>query len=182
MPRVFDDTQPNLRDIVKEAIADGSVLPFGQRPGSLGVSKVAEQGCPRAGIAIQFRVRNRREVSLSRILLCPVFGRRRDAPNISRLVERQSEEPKLFVLSHRDAIHHARADAPDCWKPLQEHRRPNCQRLTEADCAPLGVYQNHQACVGKRFRRIRADESNWNLARNSSAPSAPSFLFVRTHI
>ena len=118
VPRVFDDTQPNLRDIVKEAIADGSVLLFGQRPGSLGVSKVAEQGCPRAGIAIQFRMRNRREVSLSRVLLRPVFGRRRDAPNISRLVERQSEEPKLFVLSHRDAIHHARADAPACWKPL----------------------------------------------------------------
>jgi len=34
MPRVFDDTQANPRDIVKEAIVDGSVLIFGQRPGS----------------------------------------------------------------------------------------------------------------------------------------------------
>jgi len=49
MPRVFDDTQANPRDIVKEAIVDGSVLIFGQRPGSRGARKsrrkdVTEQG------------------------------------------------------------------------------------------------------------------------------------------
>jgi hypothetical protein len=49
MPRVFDDTQANPRDIVKEAIVDGSVLILGQRPGSLGARKsrrkaVTEQG------------------------------------------------------------------------------------------------------------------------------------------
>jgi hypothetical protein len=47
---------------------------------------------------------------------------------------------------------------------------------------PPRVYQNHQTCVGKRLSRIRTDESNPNLASNSSAPSVPSFVFGRTPI
>jgi hypothetical protein len=61
---------------------------------------------------------NLREMCLFGVLLRPVFRRRLDAPNIARLIERQSEEPKLFILSRRNAIHHARAGAPACWKSL----------------------------------------------------------------
>ena len=59
------------------------------------------------------------------------------------------------------------------WKSLQAHCRPNCQRLTESNCTSLRVYQNHQACFGKRLSRILADESNRDLARNSSTAADP---------
>lgn len=54
MPRVFDDTQPNLRDIVKEAMADCSVLLFGQRPGSLGARKSRSKAVPEQGSLFNF--------------------------------------------------------------------------------------------------------------------------------
>jgi hypothetical protein len=54
MPTVFDDTQANPRDIVKEAIADGSVLIFGQRPGSLGARKARSKAVPEQGSLFNF--------------------------------------------------------------------------------------------------------------------------------
>ena len=54
VPRVFDDTQPNLRDIIKEAIADGSVLLFGQRPGSQGARKSRSKAVPEQGSLFNF--------------------------------------------------------------------------------------------------------------------------------
>ena len=54
MPREFDDTQADLRDILSEARADGSILIFGQRPGSLGGRKPRNKTVPEQGSLFNF--------------------------------------------------------------------------------------------------------------------------------
>ena len=39
------------------------------------------------------------------LLSRPIFGRRLDAPYIARLIQRQSEQPKLLILSDQDTVY-----------------------------------------------------------------------------
>lgn len=96
-----------------------------------------------------------------------------DAPNIARLVERQSQQPELL---NRYAVYYPSGDHGSGGKTLQLDYSPNFQWTTEARCASLWIYEVRLTWFGKRMSRIQAGKCDRNLETNSSA--APGRLLV----
>jgi hypothetical protein len=112
----------------------------------------------------------------------PVRRRRWDAPYIIRLLERQPQEPKFLVWPHRNTVYCPRSYVGAYGKALQAHRHPNFQATSEPYSASLGIHQDDEASVGKGLSRIEAGKRDRNLARNSSAATAPRLFGYRSHI
>ena len=108
--------------------------------------------------------------------------RRLDAPYITLLIERQPQQPELFVLSQGNTVHYPSSNVSAYGKALQAHRHSNFQGTREPYRASLGIHQDYQACAGKRLGRTEACESDRDLARNSSTPAEATFLVCGTHI
>ena len=117
-----------------------------------------------------------KEVGLLDALLRPVFGWRLDAPYIARLIERQSQQPDLFVLSQGNTVHYPRIGACHDGKSLQTHYGPNRERTGEPHCTSLGIHQNDQARFRECVCRIEAGESSGNC-KGFEYPGGPQLSF-----
>jgi hypothetical protein len=86
----------------------------------------------------------------------PVIRRRLNAPYITRLIERQPQQPELFVLSQGNTVHYPSSNVSAYGKALQAHLHPNFQGTREPYRTSLGIHQDDQASVGKGLSRIEA--------------------------
>lgn len=118
----------------------------------------------------------RRQARLLSALLRPVFRRRLDAPYIARLIQHQSEKPKLLIRVDRDAVDYPRGDGGSARKTLQ----PNCvsylQGSTEPYCTSLWVHEERHTQLGKGVIWIQTGKSNRNLVAYTSTAPDSSFL------
>jgi len=112
------------------------------------------------------------------LLSRPIFGRRLDAPYIARLIQRQSEQPKLLILSDQDTVYYPRSDAVLAGRPSNWITAP-IPADDQTALRPV-VYKECHTRLGKRMNRIQAGESNRNLAANSSTAADLRFLERRT--
>ena len=112
----------------------------------------------------------------------PISRRRLDAPYIAGLIQGQSDQPQLLILTNPDAVYYPRSDSGSGRKTLQLDRGANFQWTTEPRRASLGVHQDYQARLGKWISRIQISEGNRNLARNSSTGPDRPFVGKRTQL
>jgi hypothetical protein len=115
-------------------------------------------------------------------LLGPVFRWGGDAPYISRLIQRQAQQPELLVLVHRDAVHNPCGGIGAGWKTLQPNLNSNCQRAREPRRTSLGVHEDDQSGTGKSPGRILDGQSDRNFAGNSSSPAELGTFIGRPRI
>jgi hypothetical protein len=73
------------------------------------------------------------------------------------------------MLSERNTADYSPSNISRGWKTFQMHGHPYFHRTGEAGCAPSKVHKDYLAQLGKRMKRIQANESGGNLARDSSA-------------
>lgn len=106
----------------------------------------------------------------------PVGGHRLDAPNISRFIQFQRQQPKVFTFRDRDAVHDTGGDGRVHGKSLQLNRTPDVERMRDASGAPPQVYEDYFSLLGERVRRIETAEGDRNGTRNSGAVPLRSFL------
>jgi hypothetical protein len=112
-------------------------------------------------------------------LRTPVGGSRMYAPNISGLIERQSDQPVLVLNSERDAGGNARSNAPVAGQFVQPDRNPEIQRPRKAHPATLRVHHQRVAAFRELDSRIQAGDAKRNLGSDSSAAPSRVTRFCR---
>ena len=77
------------------------------------------------------------------------------------------------MFSKRNAVNYSARDSGRGWKTFQMHSHPYFHRMRDAGGASLKVHKDYLARLGKRVKRVLANEGGVNLARDSSAPLFP---------
>ena len=83
------------------------------------------------------------------------------------------------MFSKRNTGDYSARDSGRGWK-FQMHGHPYFHRTGEADCAPSKVHKDYLARLGKRMKRVQANESGGNLTRDSgaTAPRTASLTYL----
>ena len=106
---------------------------------------------------------------LSDSWLLPVLGRAFNSPDIPGLIQGQSQEPKVFELSERDAVDHARRDLGAGGQTFEVNDSSRGHRTRGTHGAPAQIGKDDLARLRKEMAGIEAGESHGNLAGNASA-------------
>jgi hypothetical protein len=99
----------------------------------------------------------------------PVRRRRPDAPDISRLFERNPHQPVFAFRSQRNTIRHPRRRLGSTRKFVEQNCKPWFQWLGEPYAATFCVYYQRVAWLAKRNRRVHTYQSKGNLRPNARA-------------
>jgi hypothetical protein len=83
---------------------------------------------------------------------------RAGTPHITGLIQGQSHQPQLLILTNPDAVTTRAVTSGSGRKTLQLDCGPNFQPTVEPCRATLGVHQDYQAWLGKRVSWIHTGE------------------------
>src|SRR5579864_4607422 len=106
---------------------------------------------------------------LSESFLPPVLGCAFNTPDIPGLIQGQSQEPKVFELSERDAVDHAGHDLGSRGQTFEVNDSPRVHGTRGTHRASAQIGKDDQARLREGLARIEAGKSHGNLAGDASA-------------
>jgi len=117
------------------------------------------------------------------IQLTPVLRRRPNAPDVPRLIQRDSHQPVIASCSQWNAVRHLGRRTRPTGELVEQNRQPRLQWLRKPHSASLRVYNQRMTLLVERNRRIQAGQAKGYLRANSStSPLCFKRFRVRTHM
>ena len=159
--------KPHLRWELSVLRGEGDVLfPSGMNFGAFGEHVIGP------GFLLDGRLRHARRLRLrgDRIILrdnVPVFGSVGDAPDISVIVERGSNQEA--VISQRETVGHAGSYGSSAGQIADHDRGFQLQGACAAESASLRTYDEYHAPLGEGAHAIETRHSDGNLDSQSRA-------------
>ena len=92
-----------------------------------------------------------------------------NAPDVSRLFERESDEPEFPARSQWHAIHDHRPDRLSSRQFIQIYLQSRCERARKTDAASLRIDYESLATLGELRRWIKTRDPHRKLRANAGA-------------